>query len=473
MALFVVTPAASSTNLSSTGEILVATFSADEGDTNVADYGATIAWGDPIVSSGLIRYDSASGIFSVYGSNSFDQLGVVPFTVTISHDNSVVGSATGSVTVSAAVTTVSLASPTSVIYGQAETLTATVMGYSNPTGTVTFYSSTGGAVSELGIGTLSMVDGQDIATLTSSSLTVSSEPYAITAVYDGDSDNQSGTSSVVNQTINPAALTVTVNGTTTVYGAGLPSFSASYSGFVNEDTSASLTTLPSFSTTASASSGVGSYSITASGAVDANYTINYVGGSLAVTPAALTITVNGTTTVYGAGLPSFSASYSGFVNGDTSASLTTLPSFSTTAIASSGVGSYSITASGAVDANYTINYVGGSLAVTPAALTITANGASKVYGARSRASPPFTWGSSTATPRPLSRRFRAFPQRPPQAARSGRTRSPPAVPSMRTTPLTTLVDHWPSRLLLSSSPPMTRPRRLRRDAELLAVTRDS
>ena len=60
-------------------------------------------------------------------------------------------------------------------------------------------------------------------------------------------------------------------------------------------------------------------------------------------------------------------SYSGFVNGDTAASLTTPPSVSTTATTASAVGTYSITASGAVNANYTISYVNGTLTVTPAA----------------------------------------------------------------------------------------------------------
>jgi hypothetical protein len=55
--------------------------------------------------------------------------------------------------------------------------------------------------------------------------------------------------------------------------------------------------------------------------------------------------------------------YSGFANGDTAASLTTPPTISTTATTASAVGTYPITASGAVSANYTISYVNGSLTV--------------------------------------------------------------------------------------------------------------
>ena len=56
-------------------------------------------------------------------------------------------------------------------------------------------------------------------------------------------------------------------------------------------------------------------------------------------------------------------SYSGFVNGDTAASLTAPATVSTSATAASAVGTYPITASGAVSASYTITYVTGTLTV--------------------------------------------------------------------------------------------------------------
>ena len=165
----------------------------------------------------------------------------------------------------------------------------------------------------------------------------------------------------------------------------MPALTLSFTGFVNGDTSASLTTQPTLTTTATASSHVSGnpYTITASGAVDADYSITYAAGTLTVTPAALTITAINQSKVYGAALPTLTVSYSGFVNGDTSASLTTQPALSTTATAGSHVAGnpYSITASGAVDSDYTISYASGILTVTPAALTITANNQTKVYGA--------------------------------------------------------------------------------------------
>jgi VCBS repeat-containing protein len=98
--------------------------------------------------------------------------------------------------------------------------------------------------------------------------------------------------------------------------------------------------------------------------VSANYTISYVNGSLTVTPAALTVTADTQTKAYGAPNPPLTVSYSGFVNGDTAASLTTPPTVTTPATTASAVGTYPITASGAVSASYTISYVSGTLTVT-------------------------------------------------------------------------------------------------------------
>jgi hypothetical protein len=53
----------------------------------------------------------------------------------------------------------------------------------------------------------------------------------------------------------------------------------------------------------------------------------------------------------------------------------------TTASAASHVGSYAIYAGGAASNDYAISYVTGTLSVTPAPLTITANNATKMYGA--------------------------------------------------------------------------------------------
>src|SRR6185295_904932 len=184
-------------------------------------------------------------------------------------------------------------------------------------------------------------------------------------------------------TVTPAALTVSAANKTRTYGAANPAFTANVAGFVNGDTAASLGGTLVVSTTATAGSPVGTYAITPSGLTSTNYAINYINGTLTVTSATLTIAANDQTRAYGAANPALTVSYSGFVNGDTAASLTTAPTVTTTATAASGVGSYSITASGAVssNSNYTISYETGTLTVTPAALTVTAANKTRTYGA--------------------------------------------------------------------------------------------
>src|SRR5207237_6120006 len=105
-----------------------------------------------------------------------------------------------------------------------------------------------------------------------------------------------------------------------------------------------------------------------------NFTISYANGSLTVTAAVLMVTADDKTKAYGTSNPLLTVRYSGFVSGDTEANLTTPPTVSTTATTASGVGTYSITASGAVaGGNYTISYANGSLTVTPALLMVTAD----------------------------------------------------------------------------------------------------
>ena len=110
-------------------------------------------------------------------------------------------------------------------FGQSVTFTATVSGTSGPpTSTVTFKDG----ATTLGTGTL---NGAGVATYTTSALTVAT--HAITAVYGGDTNFTTSTSSAVSQVVNngittttlsstpnPSALSQSVTFTATVSGAG-------------------------------------------------------------------------------------------------------------------------------------------------------------------------------------------------------------------------------------------------------------
>uniref|UniRef100_UPI003593F311 MBG domain-containing protein n=1 Tax=Aquiflexum sp. TaxID=1872584 RepID=UPI003593F311 len=176
--------------------------------------------------------------------------------------------------------------------------------------------------------------------------------------------------------ITQATLTVAAEDKSKVYGQANPTLTFTYEGLVNGDSKVS--TEPSIATTATASSNVGNYPITLAGGSDANYNITLVNGTLTVDQKAVTITAENKSKTYGEAIPTLSFTYTGLVNGDEK--VATEPSIATTVTASSNVGTYPITLTGGVDANYDITLIAGELKVTQAALTITAEDKSKVYG---------------------------------------------------------------------------------------------
>jgi probable HAF family extracellular repeat protein len=179
-------------------------------------------------------------------------------------------------------------------------------------------------------------------------------------------------------TVTRAALTVTAQNATKVYGEANPAFSATIAGFVNADDEGDLGGTLSYATAANAASGVGSYAVTPSGVTSPNYTVTFVDGTLTVTPATLTVTAAPASKVYGAAMPTFTATYAGFVAGDNASDLVGTLTFATAATTGSGVGAYPVTPGGLTSANYGIAFVDGTLTVTPAPLVITANNQSMV-----------------------------------------------------------------------------------------------
>ncbi|MCH7400203.1 gliding motility-associated C-terminal domain-containing protein, partial [Belliella sp. DSM 107340] len=177
-------------------------------------------------------------------------------------------------------------------------------------------------------------------------------------------------------TVGQKAVTITAEDQSKVYGETNPSLSFAYDGLVNGDEK--ISTEPSISTTATASSNTGTYPITLSGGTDSNYAITLVNGTLTVGQKAVTITADDKSKIYGEGNPSLTFAYDGLVNGDEK--VVTEPSISTKATASSNTGTYPITLSGGTDANYAITLVNGTLTVGQKAVTITADDKSKIYG---------------------------------------------------------------------------------------------
>jgi hypothetical protein len=182
-------------------------------------------------------------------------------------------------------------------------------------------------------------------------------------------------------TISSLPLTITANNASRLYGAADPSFTASYSGFVNGDTSAALGGTLTCAGNDTPGSPAGTYAINCSGQTSPNYSITYVQGTLTITAAPLVIAANNTSRQYGAPDPAFTATYTGFMNGDTPAVLTGALACTGGDTASTPVGAYVINCSGLSSPNYSISNVPGTLAITPAPLTVVANNASRPYGA--------------------------------------------------------------------------------------------
>jgi hypothetical protein len=231
--------------------------------------------------------------------------------------------------------------------------------------------------------------------------TVASSPYTITPSAAAGSGLGNYTINYVNGsfTVNPAGLTITAKNESKTYGVAYTPVTTNpgeftVSGLLNSDTVTSIS-LSSGGYAATATVASSPYTITPSAAAGSglgNYTINYVNGSFTVNPAGLTITASsvlsktyGATYAFDTTPPSSDFSVSGLKNSDTVASISFTSAGAPASAAISTPGSpYAVVPSAAQGTglgNYTINYVNGSLAVTPALLTITAKNINKTYGA--------------------------------------------------------------------------------------------
>jgi hypothetical protein len=215
--------------------------------------------------------------------------------------------------------------------------------------------------------------------------------YTDTWTFHDPTGTYSGASGTVSDSITPATLTITpAAGQSKVYGAPVPVLTYTASGFVNGDSAGLLG--GRLATTATAASPVGSYPITL-GTLSAghNYTVVLAASppTFAVTPATLTIApAAGQSKAYSAPVPVLAYTASGLVNNDPPSTVT--GALATTATAASPVGSYAFTlGSLSAGGNYTVALAANppTFAVTPAALTVTANDATKIQG---EANPAFT-----------------------------------------------------------------------------------
>mgnify|MGYP001085964834 CR=1 FL=1 len=195
-----------------------------------------------------------------------------------------------------------------------------------------------------------------------------------------DTENYAVAQKTVPLTVNKAPLTITAQNTSRDYATANPSFSVTYSGFVNGEDVSDLGGTLTITTSADIDSPAGTYPIVPSGLSSDNYDINFVNGTLTINKVPLTVTAQNASRNYGEANPSFSVTYSGFVNGEDESDLGGTLTISS-ADSSSPVGTYPIVPSGLTSNNYEISYVNGTLTINKVPLTITAQNASRTYGA--------------------------------------------------------------------------------------------
>src|SRR5262249_53085037 len=188
-------------------------------------------------------------------------------------------------------------------------------------------------------------------------------------------------------TILPAGLTVTVNDTNRPYGQTNPVFTANIVGLLNGDNIA----VTNFTTAATTNSLLGAYPVFPQlgdpTSKLANYSVLTNVGTLTVTQAVLTVSVNSTNRAYGLPNPAFISSVVGLQNEDN----ITVTNYTTVATIVSPVGNYPVFPQpadpGAKLTNYTVLTNAGTLAISPSLLTVTANNTNRAYG---QPNPSFT-----------------------------------------------------------------------------------
>ncbi|TIX50934.1 beta strand repeat-containing protein [Alteraurantiacibacter aquimixticola] len=246
------------------------------------------------------------------------------------------------------------------------------------------------------VGGQGLVGGDTLSGALATAATVTSNvgTYGITQGTLAASSNYTLTYVGADLTVTPRALSVvyTADAANRIYGDANPALTGSFSatGLVNGNT---LSGTAIWTTLADLTSDVGSYGVTGSGlSASSNYTLNASqapgnASALIVTPRALDVvyTADALSRIYGDANPVLTGSVAatGLVNGDT---LSGTVSWASVAGVTSDIGSYAVTGSGlSAGSNYTLNASqaagnASALTVTPRAVTVLADAASRIYG---------------------------------------------------------------------------------------------
>ena len=213
----------------------------------------------------------------------------------------------------------------------------------------------------LGI-TLSRDEGED----------VKDGGYAIT----GSSTNGNYAISWANGTltINPKAITVTIDDKTQVYGDPEETLTCSVGGLVNGDTEGDL----NIHLQRAEGRDVAKYPITGT-YTNANYTVTFTDGVYTITPRPITVTIASANKTYGDGDPTFTWSTADSLPYGEVAEEVLGITLSREGGEDVKDGGYAITGS-STNGNYAISWTNGTLTIDPKAITVTIDDKTQVYG---------------------------------------------------------------------------------------------
>jgi len=229
-----------------------------------------------------------------------------------------------------------------------------------------------------------------VATVSGSTVTiVGAGTTTITASQAGNANYNAAADVTQTLTVNKANQTITFNALPAKVFGDIPfTLGATASSTLPVTYTSSNTAVATVSGNTVTIVGAGSTTITASQAGTSNYNAAIdVLQSLVVNKATLTATADPQTKIYGDVNPTLTISYTGFKGTDDATVIDTNPTASVPAGTMAVVGSYTITPSGGTDNNYSFSFVNGTLTVTKAPLTATADDKTKIY---LDANPPLT-----------------------------------------------------------------------------------
>ena len=189
-------------------------------------------------------------------------------------------------------------------------------------------------------------------------------------------------------TVTKANIIINAVNKSRLYGDSNPTFTYTYTGFLNSDNidNININRQPSSTTLANEISPIGNYDIIPdlSNLLSTNYTFTSSKGILTIDQAILSVTAKNKSRMYGSSNPSFDYLITGYKNNDPESIINNINTInlSTPALINSVIGNYNIIpfVSGLSAHNYTFIGINGILTITQAILNLTAHNKSKNYG---------------------------------------------------------------------------------------------